>query len=84
MKITTETTLNNFEFWSGAKDNAAMLTFEQLEQVENELEALYPEGIDETELNDIFWFDFGYVCELIGLTYNEDNAKIERGEEDDE
>jgi hypothetical protein len=84
MIIKQEKDLNSFEFWSGAKDKAEQLTYEELKQITEELEALYPEGIDETELNDIFWFDFGYVCELIGLTYNEDNAKIERGEEDDE
>ena len=32
MKIYEEKSLTDFEFWSGAKDNATMLTIEELEQ----------------------------------------------------
>ena len=76
MIITREETLTNFDFWSGAKDNASMLTYEQLEEVTRQLEEIYPEGMTETQINDMFWFDFGYVCELIGLSYDEENDKI--------
>ena len=76
MIITREESLTNFDFWSGAKDNANMLTYEQLEEVTRHLEDLYPEGMTETQINDLFWFDFGYICELIGLTYDEENDKI--------
>jgi hypothetical protein len=34
--------------------------------------------MEETQINDLFWFDFGYICELIGIEYDEDNAKIIR------
>ena len=67
MKTFTETNLTAFDFWSGAKDNANELTTEQLEQIESIIEDLYPEGIDETQLNDLFWFDFDTVLEWIGL-----------------
>lgn len=76
MIITREESLTNFDFWSGAKDNANMLTYEQLEEVTRQLEDLYPNGMTETQINDLFWFDFGYVCELIGLEYDEENDKI--------
>lgn len=78
MKITTEQSLRYFEFWSGAKDNAEMMTAEELDSVENELEALYPEGMTDTEINDLFWFDFEYVCDLIGLEYDAKNDEIIR------
>ena len=83
MKITMETSLNNFDFWGGAEDSAAMLTYAQLEQVENELEGLYNDGITETELNDLFRFEFAYICELIGLEYDEENDIIIDGNEEE-
>lgn len=42
MKIYTQTSLVNFEFWSGAKDRAQYLTDDELNTIENELENLYP------------------------------------------
>ncbi len=54
MKIYTETSLNNFEFWSGGEDTAVQLTPEEIDTIEGYLDELYPEGIDETELNDFF------------------------------
>lgn len=80
MTIKTEQSLRNFEFWSGAKSNAEMMTCEELDSVENELEALYPEGMTDTEINDLFWFDFDYVCELIGLEYDAEKDEIIREE----
>ena len=67
MKTFTETNLTSFEFWSGAKDNASKLTDEQLNEVDNILQDCYPDGMSETELNDIFWFDFDTVLEWLGL-----------------
>lgn len=78
MTIKTEQSLRNFEFWSGAKANAEMMTTEELDSVENELEALYPDGMTDTEINDLFWFDFEYVCEMIGLEYDLENDEIIR------
>lgn len=71
MKIYSETPLHNFEFWSGAKDRAILLTYDELDQIESILELEYENGISATELNDLFWFDFDYVCSLIGLTEKE-------------
>ena len=78
MTIKTEQSLRNFEFWSGAKSNAEMMTAEELDSVENELEELYPDGMTDTEINDLFWFDFDYVCELIGLEYDKEKDEIIR------
>lgn len=76
MIITREESLTNFEFWSGAKDNAEKLTYEQLKEVTRQLEDIYPEGMTETQINDLFWFDFESVCEMIGLTYDDENDEI--------
>lgn len=78
MTIKTEQSLRNFEFWSGAKSNAEMMTCEELDSVENALEDLYPEGMTDTEINDLFWFEFESVCELIGLEYDIETDEIIR------
>ena len=61
MKLYKEESLSGFEFWSGAKDRAEKLTSSELDQIESILEEIYPEGMSETELNDLFWFDFETV-----------------------
>lgn len=66
MIITSDKSLRNFEFWSGAYDNANQLTLEQLDQLESVLESMYPNGIDETELNDLMWFEFDIIKDWIG------------------
>ena len=55
-----------------------MMTAEELDSVENALEELYPDGMTDTEINDLFWFDFEYVCELIGLEYDAEKDEIIR------
>lgn len=78
MRINTEQSLRSFQFWSGAVENAKMLTTEELDAVEYVLEDIYPDGVDETTVNDLFWFEFAWVCESIGLEYDADEDKILR------
>lgn len=66
MKITREESLVNFEFWSGAKQFAALLTEDEINSIEDILEDLYPGGLSETEINDIFWFEPDTLAEWIG------------------
>lgn len=72
-----EMSLRDFQFWCGAKSNASTLDFEQIEQVESMLEDLYPDGIDETELNDLFWFDFDQIKEWLGIEEEEEEEEEE-------
>ena len=60
-----------------------MLTYEELEQVGYVLEDIYEE-IEDTTINDLFWFDFSWVCESIGLKYDEENDEVIREFEDEE
>lgn len=71
MKIYREESLSNFEFWSGAKDFAEKLTDNELGQIEDNLTELYPDGIDEIQLNDLFWFEPEAICDWFGLDYDE-------------
>lgn len=81
MKIYTEIPLSRFEFWSGAKDTADRIWEEMGESgfdtVEAILEDTYPEGIDETTLNDIFWFEPETIYEWLGMSNDDDEEEEE-------
>ena len=72
MKVYSEKSLRNFEFWSGAKSNAEELTLEQIDMVESILEELYPDGMEETQINDFFWFEFDTIREWLGIEKEKD------------
>lgn len=80
MKIYRDDSLSNFEFWSGAKANAEEFTLEELDHIGNELELLDCEGngYDETEINDMMWFEPERLAELIGLEWDTETGKIVR------
>ena len=66
MKLHREENISDFEFWSGAKDTAKYLTYGEMEQIEEMLEEQYPDGMSETELNDLFWFEDDMIAEWLG------------------
>lgn len=66
MKIYKDYYLHDFNFWGGAKDNIKYLTKDDFNIVELELEEMYPDGIEETELNDLFRFDIDEVAKILG------------------
>ena len=69
MKITSELNLTSFDFWAGAKQHS--FSYNELKELENTFEDLYPEGTSETTINDLFWFEEEYLCECIGLDFEE-------------
>ena len=67
MKIYTEKSLANFEFWGGAKDTVKYLTESELGTIEAMLEDCAPaDGYDETAINDFFWFEDDTIAEWLG------------------
>ena len=82
MKIYTEESLRNFEFWSGAKDTVEYLTDDELDTIETILEDTYPDGMDETEINDFFWFEDDTIAEWLG--YSDFEELMHRDDEDEE
>ena len=85
MKVYSEISLNNFEFWGGAKDRAKYLTPEELDTIEGILEEVYPEGMDETEINDFFWFEDETLANWLGFdSFEEIMFRDEEEDEDEE
>ena len=68
MKITSEMSLKNFKAWSGAKDTLnKLIELDKCEDLEFILDDLYPDGLTETQLNDILWFDDEWIYETLGI-----------------
>ena len=84
MKIYTEQSLCDFHFWCGAKNFAETLTDEQFDYIEAILEDSYPDGMTDTEINDLFWFEEKTIREWLDLPTEEQekaNQEIERWED---
>lgn len=83
MKVTSEKEISLYDFdaWSGGRDTLRDLSSAQCETIEQYLEDLYPDGIDETDLNDFLWFERDTIAEWLGYSSWE---ALENGEEEDE
>ena len=67
MKVYSEKSLYNFTRWSGAVYNYnRIIEAGKAEEFEYMIEDLYPDGIDETTLNDILWFEDELINEFLG------------------
>lgn len=70
--------LQNFDAWSGAKDTKeTILKHNKERDFEYLIEELYPDGITETQLNDILWFDSEWIFESIGIDEDEEESEEE-------
>lgn len=66
MRLYREESITDFEFWAGAKNTVKHLTENELNTIEGILEEIYPDGMDETALNDLFWFEGDLIAEWLG------------------
>ena len=74
MKIYTEDSIHNFNFWSGGRDTADDLTWDEMDIIEANLESMFEE-IEDTTLNDIFWFERDMIAGWLG--YEDYDALME-------
>ena len=83
MKYYVETSLENFEAWSGGRDTLEVLIEKGLcDTVENILNDIYAdEAPTDTEINDILWFSRDEIAEWCGFSSWE---ALENGEEEEE
>lgn len=83
MKIISETSLENFDAWSGGRDTLNTLIEKDLcDTLEYHLENdIFLEGCTDTELNDYLWFERDFIAELLGFS---DWDELENGSEEDE
>ena len=86
MKIYSEVDIRDFEFWEGAEYVVDVFTEDDLEVIQNRLVELYPDGMSDVELNDLFWHEEDFIAELAGYSSFEkakDGIKPEDEEPDE-
>lgn len=83
MKIYSEINLENFEAWSGGADTLRTLTHEQCETLEIIIDELYPDGMSDTELNDLLWFERDSIVEWLGFEDWEALERFNNGEDEE-
>ena len=67
LKIYKES-VTDFEPWEGAVSTYEAIEEEgKLEELDLLLDELYPDGISETQLNDILWFESGWAFAQLGI-----------------
>ena len=52
--------------WAGAIQTLDLLTDDEIENLVEGLEEIYPDGMTETEFNDFLWFDTEFIAEFFG------------------
>ena len=73
MTIKTEKNLRGFEAWSGAIETKKLILDAGLEEeFEGLIEELFPDGLSDTELNDILWFDGDWILGNLGIKEEEE------------
>lgn len=84
MTITYELNLYDFNAWSGAKSTLERVIDEdKVEILESVLEDCYPEGMTETQLNDLLWFESDWIFEMCGIrTESEIREELEEAKEE--
>lgn len=78
MKVYNEMSIRNFEAWSGAIATKDLIIENNKEdEFDALIEELYPDGIDETLLNDILWFDEEWVLDSLGIKKKDEDEDEE-------
>ena len=66
MKIWTEDSIRNFEFWGGARDTIEDLTYDDFDILEPMIEEIFMGEVEDVDLNDFFWFERDTIAEWLG------------------
>lgn len=66
MKIWSDDSIRNFNFWSGARDTVDDLFDSDFDILEPILEEYFNGEVEDVELNDFFWFERDKIAEWLG------------------
>jgi len=77
MRIIKEiSSLTEFKPWSGAVDTfKRIIECDKEEEFASMIDNIYPEGITETQLNDILWFEEAWCYEILGISEDEEEEE---------
>ena len=78
MKVIQEIGISEFEAWSGAVDTQQTIIDNNKEsEFDSLIEELYPDGLTDTQLNDLLWFEEEWIFESIGISTEEEEEEKE-------
>ena len=66
MKIWSDDSIRNFNFWSGARDTVNDLTWEDFDILEPLIEEMFGGEVEDVDLNDFFWFERDTIASWLG------------------
>ena len=81
MKLTRDISISNFESWSGAKSTQKRIIEEGKENdFDAMIEDLYPDGLTDTQLNDLLWFEEDWLFEQLGISDEDEDEDSDEEE----
>ena len=66
MKIWSDDSIRNFNFWSGARDTVDDLFDSDFDILEPIIEEMFEGEVEDVDLNDFFWFERDTIAEWLG------------------
>lgn len=70
--------LEDYTPWGGASETWDRISDEgKIEELDNLLEDVYPDGIGLTELNDLLWFEQDWIFEQLAITESDEDEEEE-------
>ncbi len=73
MKTFNEINLKEFDAWQGGIETKERILKEgKEEEFDFLIQELYPQGLSETQLNDILWFEEEWLFENLGINEDEE------------
>ena len=83
--INENQTLADFDAWSGAKDTKeTILNNNKGDEFDVLIEELYPDGLTETQLNDILWFETDWLYESLDIREEKEEEEEESDDNENE
>ena len=71
------TSFLHYQPWGGTIDIYSIIDYhDKLDELDDLITECYPDGLTETELNDILWFESDWVLSSLGIEDN-DNDELE-------
>ena len=67
----------HYQPWAGAIDTYSLIDYHnKLDELDDLITECYPDGLTQTELNDILWFNKDWILEYLGIEVD-DNDELE-------
>lgn len=71
--IIKDFSISDFKFWAGAVSTwKTVQENDKEEELEQLIEELYPNGLTQTELNDLLWFESDFIIANLGIEEDEE------------